>query len=117
MEQELSLVQLEEIKLKAEEIKKEKKLKVIYPIYVFGDTEVGEKEAYIAYFGRPNIVMFSKFLTNSKKDEVTAIRQLARDTFVGGDNELVEDDALFLYGLMGQIQNIVAQRQGGIVNL
>lgn len=116
MVQELSLDQISTIKAKADEIKKAKKLKKVYPIYVFGE-EGDEKELYLGYFGTPNIVTFSKFLSNSKKDEVTAIRQLARDTFLEGDNELVEDEGLFLYGLMGQIQNIVAQREGGIVNL
>lgn len=80
MEQELSLDQISSIKAKADEIKKAKKLKKVYPIYVFGE-EGDEKELYLGYFGTPNIVTFSKFLSNSKKDEVTAIRQLARDTF------------------------------------
>lgn len=116
-EKSLSLKQESEIKEKALSLKEEKKLRKVYPMVVFGDTECGEKEVYVAYMSEPTFPQFSKFMVSSKKDEVTAMRQLAKDCFLDGDKELVDNDSLFLFGLMGQLSEIITTRQGLIVNL
>ena len=83
---------------------------------VFGDTECGEKEIYVAYMAEPTFPQFSKFMVASKKDEVTAMRQLARDCFLEGDRDLVDNDSLFLFGLMGQLSELIQTRQSLLVN-
>lgn len=37
----------------------------------------------------------------SKKDEMTAMRTLLHDYFLDGDRELVDNDSLFLFRLIG----------------
>ena len=88
----LSLEQEIKIKEKALKLKEEKKLRKICPMVVFGDTANGEKEIYVAYMSEPSFPQFSKFMAASKKDEVIAMRTLARDCFVDGDKELVDDE-------------------------
>lgn len=117
MEKNLSLEQETTIKKKAQQLKAEKKLRKVYPMVVFGDIECEEKEFYVAFMAEPSFPQFSKFMVASKKDEVTAMRQLAKDCFLDGDKELVDNDSLFLFGLMGQLSDIISTRQGLIVNL
>ena len=105
------------IKEKALKLKEEKKLRKICPMVVFGDTANGEKEIYVAYMSEPSFPQFSKFMAASKKDEVIAMRTLARDCFVDGDKELVDDESLFLFGLMGQLSELITTRQSVLVNL
>lgn len=112
----LTLKQEAEIKEKALSLKTEKKLRKVYPMVVFGDTDSGEKEYYVAYMGEPTFPQFSKFMAASKKDEVTAMRILAKDCFVDGNKELVDNDSLFLFGLMGQLAEIIQTRQSRLVN-
>ena len=107
----LSLEQEIKIKEKALKLKEEKKLRKICPMVVFGDTANGEKEIYVAYMSEPSFPQFSKFMAASKKDEVIAMRTLARDCFVDGDKELVDDESLFLFGLMGQLSELITTRQ------
>ena len=45
------------------------------------------------------------------------MRTLARDCFVDGDKELVDDESLFLFGLMGQLFELITTRQSLLVNL
>jgi hypothetical protein len=113
----LSLEQEAEIKEKAKALKSEKKLRKVYPMVVFGDTECGEKEFYVAYMGEPSFPQFSKFMAASKKDEVMAMRTLAKDCFLDGDKELIDTDSLFLFGLMGQLAEIIQTRQSTLVGL
>lgn len=115
-ERSLTLKQESEIKEKAKVLKSEKKLRKVYPMVVFGDTECGEKEFYVAYMGEPTFPQFSKFMAASKKDEVMAMRSLAKDCFLDGDKELVDTDSLFLFGLMGQLAEIIQTRQSTLVN-
>lgn len=115
-EKTLSLEQEIEIKKKAQKLKEEKKLRKIFPMVIFGDTSTGEKEFYVAYMGEPTFPQFSKFMAASKRDEVSAMRALAKDCFIDGDKELVDDESLFLYGLMGQLSEIIATRQSTLVN-
>ena len=116
-EKSLTLQQEAEIKKKASELKTEKKLRKVYPIVVFGDTTSGEKEFYIAYLGEPTFPQFSKFMAASKKDEVMAMKTLAKDCFLDGDKELVDNESLFLFGLMGQLSEIISTRQSVLINL
>jgi hypothetical protein len=116
-EKALSLEQEAEIKEKAKALKSEKKLRKVYPMVVFGDTECGEKEFYVAYMGEPSFPQFSKFMAASKKDEVMAMRTLAKDCFLDGDKELIDTDSLFLFGLMGQLAEIIQTRQSTLVGL
>ena len=104
------------IRERAEGLKAERKLRKVYPVAVFGEAEYGEKEVYVAYLCEPTFAQFSKFMAASKKDEVTAMRTLARDCFIDGDKELVDDDSLFLFGLMGQLAELIQTRQSVLVN-
>jgi len=117
MDKTLTLQQETEIKERALALKEAKKLKKICPMVVFGDESAGEKPMYVAYMTEPSFPQFSKFMTASKKDEVQAMRTLAKDCFVEGDRELVDDDSLFLFGLMGQMTEIITTRQSMLVNL
>ena len=112
----LTLKQESEIKEKAQKLKEEKKLRKIYPMVVFGE-ESDEKEVYVAYMSEPTFPQFSKFMAASKKDEVMAMRTLARDCFIDGDRELVDNDSMFLFGLMGQLSELITTRQSTLVNL
>ena len=115
-EKSLTLKQESEIKEKAQALKAERKLRKVCPMVVFGDTDSGEKEYYVAYMGEPTFPQFSKFMAASKKDEVTAMRTLAKDCFLDGDKELIDTDSLFLFGLMGQLAEIIQTRQSTLVN-
>ena len=113
----LTLKQEEDIRAQALKLKTDKKLRKVYPMVVFGDTDCDEKEVYVAYLSEPTFPQFSKFMTASKRDEVTAMRTLAKDCFLDGDKELIDNDSLFLFGLMGQLSEIITTRQGTLVNL
>ncbi|MBQ4279535.1 hypothetical protein [Alistipes putredinis] len=115
-EKSLTLKQESEIRERAAGLKSEKKLRKVYPMVVFGDTQCGEKEIYVAYMAEPTFPQFSKFMAASKKDEVTAMRTLAKDCFLDGDRDLVDNDSLFLFGLMGQLAEIIQTRQTALVN-
>lgn len=106
-----------EIEAKAAEIKaKDPSLRIVYPIYVEG-TEFDEKPHYVGYFREPSFKTFSKYLALSQNDQAVAMRTLANDCFLDGDKELVTDDSLFLFGLMGQLTKIISMRHGKLVNL
>lgn len=92
------------------------KLKRLYPIYVEGD-ECDGKEYYVGYFKQPSFTAFSKYMSLSQKDQVGAMRELAKDCFVEGDKELVTDESLFIYGLMPHLVRLIEVRKGKLVNL
>lgn len=115
-EKTLTLKQETEIKEKAMKLKEEHKLRKVIPMVVFGEVERNEKEVYVAYMKEPNFPTFSKFMAASKKDEVMAMKTLAKDCFIDGDKELVDNESLFLFGLMGQLSEIITTRQSTIVN-
>ncbi len=108
----------EQVDKKIKELKAaDPKLKKVYAIVVDG-TDDDEKETYIGYFKRPTFAAFSKFLTISQKqDNAIAMRGLAKDCFVAGDKELIDDDDLFLFGTMGQLGSITEIRHSQLVNL
>ena len=116
-EKSLTLAQEEHIRKRAKELNAEKKLRKVYPMVVFGDVDNEEKEIYVAYLGEPSFAQFSKFMAASKKDEVMAMRTLAKDCFIEGDKELVDDESLFLFGLMGLLSEIIQTRQSTLVGL
>lgn len=120
-------VQVEELELSAEVLKtidtkvaellaSNAKLKRVFPIYVEGD-ECDGKEYYIGYFKQPSFVAFSKYMSLSQKDQVGAMRELAKDCFLAGDDELVKDESLFIYGLMPHLVRLIEIRKGKLVNL
>ena len=106
-----------EIESKVAEFKKaDSKLRVVYPICVEGGA-YDEKALYIGYFRQPTFQAFSKYIAAAQTNQAVAMRNLAKDCFLGGDIELVEDDSLFLFGLMGQLSKIIEMRHGKLVNL
>ena len=56
----------------------------------------------------PTFSQFSKFMSVSKKDEVSAMRTLVKDCFIEGDHELVNNNFRFLFGLMGQLTDLLS---------
>lgn len=109
---------LASIEKKAKELKeKNPDKKIIFPIVVDGNVEFGEKEHYVGYFCQPSFKTFSKYLTAAQNNQAVAMRVLAKDCFVDGDRDLVDDDSLFLFGLMGQLSKIIEMRHGRLVNL
>ncbi len=107
----------EQIANKANELKAANPKDRIFPIAVEGDVDYGEKPVYVGYFKQPSFPIFSKYLAASQKDQAIAMRSLARDCFLDGDKELIDNDSLFLFGLMGQLSEIIKIRQGKLVNL
>lgn len=90
----------------------------IYAIAVKGNEEFDEKPLYVSYFREPSFMAFSKYLTFvSNGQQAPAMRALATDCFLEGDKELIDDDSLFLFGLMGQLSKVIEMRQGQLVNL
>lgn len=104
------------IEKKVAELKANNPKAKIIPLMVDGDGD-DEKEAYVGYFVQPSLLNFSKYLTLSQKDQASAMRQLAKDCFLDGDRELIDDDSLFLFGLMGQLQHLIKMRGGRVINL
>lgn len=96
---------------------KDKALKTVYPIVVEGG-EYDDKPLYVGYFRQPSFKTFSKYLSAVQNgNQAVAMRVLAQDCFLDGDKELVDDDSLFLFGLMGQLAKIIEMRHGTLVNL
>lgn len=95
---------------------KDAKLRVVYPIIVAGD-EFDDKELYVGYFRQPSFQAFSKYLTAAQHNQAVAMRTLANDCFLAGDKELIDDDSLFLFGLMGNLSEIIKMRNSKLVNL
>lgn len=116
-DKQLTLEKEEAILKKLDSLKKEdpKKNKRIRPIVIFGD-EFDDKDIYVGYFREPDFAAFSKFVQLQKKDDVAALRALAKDTFVDGDKEMIDDDSLFLYGLSPELGKILEARQTKVVN-
>lgn len=77
-----------------------------------------EKDLYIGYFRDPSFKTFSKYLSFiSNGQQAAAMRALAQDCFLDGDKELVDDDSLFVGGLMGQLPKLIEMRNSQLVNL
>lgn len=106
--------QKQAIQEKIAEIKKEKKLKRVYAIVVFGDDE-DEKPIYVGYFKRPDFSTYTMFSMKAANDPVQASRMLAQNCFISGDKELVDDDDLFSFGLAAHISVLIQGRDGELV--
>lgn len=105
------------IKKKVEELKKDNpKIKKIYPIAVMGSEE-DDKDMYVGYFRQPAFIVFSKYMSIVQNDSIGAMKELAKDCFLGGDDELLKDDSLFLFGLMPQLTALIEVRKGQLINL
>lgn len=91
--------------------------RVIFPIVVEGNPDCDEKEMYVGYFRQPDFKTFSKYLTAAASNNAVAMRALAKDCFLGGDEEMIKDDSIFLFGTMGQLNKIIEMRNGRLVNL
>lgn len=104
----------EEIVKKAEELKNQHKLRKIFIIVVEGE-EGDDKPLYIAYLRRPSLMHFSQYMNFVQKDLVQANKMLATNVFLAGDRELVDDDELFLYGTMQQLNHLIDSRNADMV--
>jgi len=104
----------EEIAKKAEELKKIHNLRKVFVIVVQGD-EDDDKPLYIAYLRRPNLMHFSQYMNFVQKDLIQANKMLASNVFLAGDKELVDDEELFLYGTMQQLNRIIDARNADMV--
>ena len=104
----------EEIINKAQELKQQFKLRKIFIVMVEGDDE-DDKPFYIAYLRRPSLMHFSQYMNFAQKDVIQANKMLAGNVFLAGDRELVDDEDLFLYGLMGQLNHIIDSRNADLV--
>ncbi len=108
----------ETIKEKCEELRNTNpKLKRIVPVVVEGNTEYGEKPYYVAYMRTPDMKAFSKFMITNASNSIIAQQNLAKDCFLAGDKELLNDDDLFLMGLMPQLNTLIEARNSTIVDL
>lgn len=104
-----------QISSKVAELKVKYSVKKIFVIIVQGDTESGEKPFYIAYMRRPNMIQFSQYMTFMQKDLVQANQMLAQNIFIDGDKELIDDEELFLYGTMAQLNHVIDSRNSDLV--
>lgn len=104
-----------QIALKANELKAKFNVKKVFVVIVEGDTESGEKPYYIAYLRRPNLMQFSQYMTFIQKDLVQANQMLAQNIFLDGDKELIDNEELFLYGTMNQLNHVIDARNSDLV--
>lgn len=104
-----------QIAAKTSELKARFGVKKVFVVIVQGDTELGEKPLYIAYFRRPNMMQFSQYMTFIQKDLVQANQKLAQNIYLDGDKELIDDEELFLYGTMQQLNHVIDSRNSDIV--
>ena len=104
----------EAVEAHAKELKSKLKLRKIFAVVVAGEGE-NDKPYYIAYFRRPGLMPFSQYMSFVQKDVVQANKNLAQNIFLEGDRELVDDEELFIYGLMQQIGNIVGSLDSKLV--
>lgn len=103
------------IAAKTAELKAKFNVKKVFVIIVQGDVESGEKPFYIAYLRRPNMMQFSQYMSFVQKDLVQASQMLAQNVFIDGDKELIDNEELFLYGTMQQLNHIIDSRNSDIV--
>jgi hypothetical protein len=108
----------ETIKAKCEAIKaKQPSIKRVIPVVVEGNVDDGEKPFYVAYMKHPDMKAFSKFMMTNSANSIIAQKNLAKDCFIDGDKELLDDDDLFLMGLMPNLNVLIEARNTKIVNL
>lgn len=116
-EPDVEKIKAEAIELKAKyENENKKVISRVYPILVYGRGS-DEKPFYVGYFMEPDFKTFSKYLSLGQQDQVSAMRTLANDCFIGGDKEVVLNDSLFIYGLMPSLNKIIEARESTVINL
>ena len=98
----------------AQELKKRLKLRKVYAVVVEGDGS-DDKPYYIAYFRRPGLMPFSQYMSFVQKDVVQANKNLASNIFLEGDRELIDDEELFIFGLMQRLSGIIESLDGKLV--
>lgn len=98
----------------AKELKKKLKLRKVYAVVVAGDG-ADDKPYYIAYFRRPGLMPFSQYMNFVQKDVVQANKNLATNIFLEGDRELIDDEELFIFGLMQKLGGIIESLDGKLV--
>lgn len=99
---------------KAEELKAKHKLRKVFVVVVEGE-EGDDKPLYIAYLRRPSLAHFSQYMSFVQKDLVQANKVLAANVFLDGDRELIDDDDLFLYGAMSQLNALIESRNSDMI--
>lgn len=99
---------------KALALKEQHKLKKVFIVIVEGE-EGDDKPLYIAYMRRPGLIHFSQYMNFVQKDIVQANKMLATNIFLDGDKELIDDEDLFLYGSMTQLNSIIESRNADLV--
>ena len=104
----------EAIETHAKELKTKFKLRKVFAVVVAGEGE-NDKPYYIGYFRRPGLMPFSQYMSFVQKDVVQANKNLSQNIFLDGDRELIDDEELFIYGLMQQIGNIVGSLDSKLV--
>ena len=104
----------EQVTAHANELKKKLKLRKVFAVVVAGEDD-SEKPYYIGYFRRPGLMPFSQYMSFVQKDVVQANKNLAQNIFLEGDRELIDDEELFIYGLMQQIGSIVGSLDSKLV--
>ena len=105
-----------EVKEAIEDIKaKNPKIRKVFPFLIEGE-DGDEKDRYIIYLRQPSLVEFSQYMSLAEADGVGAMRDLAKNCYVGGDKEPVNDENIFLFGLLPNMQSILATRQSRLVN-
>lgn len=108
----------EAIEKKIAELKKANPKKKGITALVVEGSEDDEKDLYVGYFCRPGAATFTKYLAAIQADNtLPGSRMLAKETFIEGDREMIDDDDLFIFGLMPQLQQLTKTRQGSFVNL
>lgn len=111
----IPLVVRAEIDKKCEVLKKTHNLRHVYAVIVEGDSDSESKPFYIAYMRRPGLIHFSQYMNFINKDVVQASKMLANNVFLAGDRELIDDDELFLYGTMQQLNKLIDTRNSEFV--
>lgn len=104
-----------QISAKIVELKAKFNIKKVFVVIVEGNADDGEKPYYIAYLRRPNLMQFSQYMNFVQKDLVQANQMLARNIFLDGDKELVDNEELFLYGTMNQLNHVIDARNSDMV--
>lgn len=104
-----------QISAKIVELKAKFNIKKVFAVIVEGNADDGEKPYYIAYLRRPNLMQFSQYMNFVQKDLVQANQMLARNIFLDGDKELVDNEELFLYGTMNQLNHVIDARNSDMV--
>lgn len=115
----LTETQSEAIEKKIAELKKANPgVRKIFAIAVKGEEDCDDKELYVGYFKRPGTATFSKYIAAAGNNNVVpAAKMLAKETWIDGDKELLDDEDLFIFGLFPRLNQLTQTRVTAFVNL